>query len=31
MTEQDWLACDDLMPMLIYLRGEVEPASVQAG
>ena len=26
MTEAEWLACEHLAPMLIYLRGEVEPA-----
>jgi hypothetical protein len=25
MTEAEWLACTDLMPLLIHLRGEVEP------
>jgi hypothetical protein len=25
MTEAEWLSCNDLIPMLIYLRGEVEP------
>src|SRR5687767_7392372 len=26
MTEAEWLACEHLAPMLIYLRGMVEPA-----
>jgi hypothetical protein len=26
MTEAEWLACAELMPMLIFLRGEVEPS-----
>jgi len=25
LTEAEWLECDDLFPMLVYLRGEIEP------
>lgn len=27
MTEAEWLACDNLYPMLIFLRGDIEPAT----
>jgi hypothetical protein len=29
MTEQEWLACQDLSPMISFLRGKSVPKDVQ--